>query len=266
MSHRWPLRSDIASRIRATNAADESLSQLIAQLPPSLQYPSPSNPNPWQASFQINYSNFLLLLHRCPPKQISTDQLYAVYDPDICTEARIALVSTIEGLVARRSLQSLSLFEVHAMFTAVVSVIARLDAKNPINASKSMRMLKSLGDSLRALSPQWSFATGLLHLVSQTESNMKRQQANPLTVGDNGEAVSPPTSSSISTPASTNGYPRQDTAPFDSNSMPAPANTPDNARALTGEFNHLLGDLASQDSLAFEEFLASVDGSFQFFY
>lgn len=265
MSHRWPLRSDITSRIRATQAADESLSQLITQLPSSLQYPSPSNPNPWQASFQINYSNFLLLLHRCPPKQVSTDQLYAVYDPDICTEARITLVSTLEGLVARRSLQSLSLFEVHAMFTAVVSVIARLDAKNPINAGKSMRMLKSLGDSLRALSPQWSFATGLLHLVSQTEASMKRQQANS-SAGDNGEAASPPTPSSISTPASTHSYQPQNTASFDTNAMPAPANTPDTARAFTGEFNHLLGDFASQDSLAFEEFLASVDGSFQFFY
>lgn len=188
------------------------------------------------------------------PEPTADDQQLAraVHDSDICADACIALVSLLQDAHAKNALQSISLLEIHAVFTAVVSIMVKLDAANPLVTTKAVRMLKSVGSVLRDLAPQWNLARGLACLVSETEARIK----------GSGYQSSKDHTTSLSAGTS----PRLQTQPVHHQSSEWNSDDGSGGTTPLGDISHFLGDFTSQESLALDDFLASMDTSFQFFY
>ncbi|KAH7023442.1 fungal-specific transcription factor domain-containing protein [Ilyonectria destructans] len=161
------LRSTPAEKIEARRQADEALAQFIIQLPESLRLPQPEA-DTWQSFLHLSYNNFLILLHRPPPRQNPRQNLAeAASDLNICGDAVVIITSIFESLRAKSAMGHLAIPAMYALFTALVHVSSELNSANPLIAAKSMRMLDSLLLSLRELSQHWIFAHSLLRLFEE---------------------------------------------------------------------------------------------------
>ncbi|KAM0434463.1 hypothetical protein ACHAPT_003559 [Fusarium lateritium] len=167
MKGRVAIRASPADRAQATKQADEELAQFITQLPESLRL-SVSEPDIWQATLHLSYNNFLILLHRPPPRQDPRQfSLDIATDLSICGDAVVAINSVLESLRSRNLLCDLWLPSIHVLFTALLHVATELNSANPLVAAKSLRMFDSLLVTLRELSHHWLYAESLLRLFEE---------------------------------------------------------------------------------------------------
>lgn len=164
MRKRVALRSTPADRAAATAEADAALANLITHLPEKFHNPK-SDPDPWQAMFQLSYNNFLILLHRPSPSQ-DPESPSAAADTDlsICCDAAITICSVFESLRKRNLLNKLWIPSIHVLFTALVHVSDQMRSANPLIVAKSKRLFDSLILTLHALKGQWLYAQSLLAL------------------------------------------------------------------------------------------------------
>ncbi|KAG8411087.1 hypothetical protein J3458_016198 [Metarhizium acridum] len=178
---RWALRASREQRMRATEWADQALANFTTELPPALQL-SLANAGTWHAVLHLTYNNFVLLLHRPPPKHKSHDQpSQSAGNLDICAEASMGLVSLLEGLYSTRRLYALSLFDVQAIFTAIVAANNELSTNNPLVVVKAAQKLKSISATLTVLARNWSFARGLLRIFnSKGELTLNKGRREPV--------------------------------------------------------------------------------------
>ncbi|KAH7272557.1 hypothetical protein NW759_003526 [Fusarium solani] len=177
MKGRVAIRASPADRAQVTKQADEELAQFITQLPESLRLSFPE-PDIWQATLHLSYNNFLILLHRPPPRQdpkhFSPD---TATDMSICGDAVAAINSIFESLRSRDLLCDLWLPAVHVLFTALLHVASELNSANPLVAAKSLRMFDCLLVTLRELSRHWLYAESLLRLFEE-RTMWNRPRAN----------------------------------------------------------------------------------------
>lgn len=167
MKGRVAIRASPADRAQATKQADEDLAQFITQLPDSLRL-SLTEPDIWQATLHLSYNNFLILLHRPPPRQDPKHfSLDTATDLSICGDAVAAINSIFESLRSRNLLCDLWLPSVHVLFTALLHVASELNSANPLVAAKSLRLFDSLLVTLRELSHHWLYAESLLRLFEE---------------------------------------------------------------------------------------------------
>lgn len=177
MRERWALRAPAETRINATKRADEALARLTLQLPTSLQLSVP-NLNIWQATLHLTYNNFIILLHRPPPKSNTQDEASeACNDPSLCGGAVAVTTSIFETLLQQDSFSRLWLYGTHALFASIIHVGNELGSANPLAAVKSQRMFETLTAALRELSKYWRFAQGLLQLIEKRSERVKQKNA-----------------------------------------------------------------------------------------
>ncbi|KAF5137799.1 Acetamidase regulatory protein [Metarhizium anisopliae] len=176
----WALRASREQRTRAAERADQALASFITELPAPLQM-SLANSGTWHAVLHLTYNHFVLLLHRPPPKHKSHDRAsQPAGNLDICAEASMGLVSLLEGLYSTRRLYALSLFDVQAIFTAVVAANNELSTSNPLVVVKAVQKLKSISSTLTVLARNWSFARGLLRIFdSKGELTLNKGRREP---------------------------------------------------------------------------------------
>lgn len=92
----------------------------------------------------------------------------------------MGLVSLLEGLYSTRRLYALSLFDVQAIFTAVVAANNELNTSNPLVVVKAAQKLKSISSALTVLARNWSFARGLLRIFdSKGELTLNKGRREP---------------------------------------------------------------------------------------
>ncbi|KAF4970124.1 hypothetical protein FZEAL_10107 [Fusarium zealandicum] len=175
MRRRVDLRASPADRAESTKQADEELAQFITQLPESLRLSLPE-PDIWQSILHLSYNNFLILLHRQPPRQ-SPEQppSETATDLSICGDAVGVINSIFESLRSRKALCDLWLPSIHVLFTALLQVASELNAVNPLVAAKSVRVFDSLLLTLREFSHQWLYAESLLRLFEERAMWNNRQ-------------------------------------------------------------------------------------------
>lgn len=169
MNQRWSLRSTPESQLEAVRRADEELGQFILELPESLQLSLPKT-STWQATLHLTYNNFIILLHRPPPTSISGHQPQAPdasSDSNMCGAATMQISSIMGTLLHQGSLSTAWLYDIHALFTALIYASGELSSPNPLVSAKARRTSETLMASLRVLSTQWRFAKGVLHLFHQ---------------------------------------------------------------------------------------------------
>ncbi|KHN97505.1 acetamidase regulatory protein [Metarhizium album ARSEF 1941] len=183
LRQRWALRASSEQRTRATNWADQALASFTMALPPSLQLPL-ANAGTWRAILHLTYNNFVLLLHRPPPKHRGEHQpSQPAGNSDICAEASMGLVSLLEGLHCTRRLYALSLFDVQAVFTAIVAANNELHSSNPLVVAKASQKLKSMSAILAELARNWGFARGLLRIFD-SKGELTLHRATKQSVAD----------------------------------------------------------------------------------
>ncbi|KAJ4319023.1 hypothetical protein N0V84_006561 [Fusarium piperis] len=167
MKGRVAIRASPADRAQATKQADEELAQFITQLPESLRLSLPE-PDIWQATLHLSYNNFLILLHRPPPRQDPKHfSLDTATDLSICGDAVVAINSIFDSLRSRNLLCDLWLPSVHVLFTTLLHVASELNSANPLVAAKSLRIFDCLLVTLRELSRHWLYAESLLRLFEE---------------------------------------------------------------------------------------------------
>ncbi|KAK2044872.1 fungal-specific transcription factor domain-containing protein [Colletotrichum somersetense] len=164
MRKRVALRSTAEDRAKATREADTALAELMTSLPDRLQL-SQSEPDIWQATFHLTYNNFLILLHRPPPRPVQGESAAeAGTDLSICSDAAATVSSIFESLRKRNMLSGLWLPSIHVLFTALVHTSTQMHSSNPIVAAKSKRHSESMIQTLHSLKSQWLYAQSLLNL------------------------------------------------------------------------------------------------------
>ncbi|VUC26943.1 unnamed protein product [Clonostachys rosea] len=189
MKKRWALRISDAERIDASREGDRALAQFITHLPRSLRLPVHES-EIWKSTLHLTYNNFLLLLHRPPPKQSAGDKAAeACTDLNICSDATAGMTSILETLHAKNGLSSLWLYGLHAVFTCMTQVSTEMASDSPLVAAKAERMFESLSASLRELACQWQFAKALVRLFEEREAKIRQQ---PPKMAATGMAPQPP--------------------------------------------------------------------------
>ncbi|KAG7057398.1 acetamidase regulatory protein [Colletotrichum scovillei] len=164
MKKRVALRCKEGEKAEATRKADIALAELVTNLPERLHLSS-GDPDIWQSMFHITYNNFLILLHRPPPRAVSgPSSVEASNDLTICSDAAATIASIFESLRKREMLASLWLPSLHMLFTALVHTASQMHSSNPIVAAKSKRHTESMIQTLHAMKSQWLYAQSLLNL------------------------------------------------------------------------------------------------------
>ncbi|KAF4119815.1 hypothetical protein GMORB2_4481 [Geosmithia morbida] len=171
MRRRWSLRSTVQSQVKATREADEALALFVSQLPPALHLSRPDM-NAWKATLHLTYNNFLILLHRPAPRNNPTNVVSDAVsnvcsDLSVCGVAVVAMASIFDTLRHRGLLLRLWLYDIHALFTAMIHVSCELKLLNPLVSARAQQTFESLMASLVVLARHWRFAQGLLCLFQQ---------------------------------------------------------------------------------------------------
>jgi transcriptional regulatory protein AMDR len=178
MKKRWALRAPVSSRVGATKHADVQLAQFVAELPPALQLVV-TNQNIWVSTLHLTYNNFLIVLHRPPPKQQDEPcYLGNVCDATICNDSTLSIATIFETITAPSQISKLWPYGIHCLFTAIVWATNSLNSTNPVVAAKAMRAFDSLLAALKSLSQYWQFAVSLLTLFERRLAKARQSNAD----------------------------------------------------------------------------------------
>ncbi|CAH0054455.1 unnamed protein product [Clonostachys solani] len=169
----WSLRSTAQARNNAIEAADEALASFLHQLPSELQLRA-TNITTWQAMLHLTYNNFVILIHRPPPKGDPENQEDASCTRlHLCAVATVAISSILESLIDQGLICTLWYSVNHIIFTAIINASTEIASSNPLTAAESQRIFQSLLTSLRSFSRYWRYAQGLFHMFQQRALRLK---------------------------------------------------------------------------------------------
>ncbi|KLO94682.1 cutinase transcription factor 1 beta [Fusarium fujikuroi] len=172
----WSPRSSIEARTEAIKRADESLGNLMLELPPRLQLKL-SDLDIWQSLFHLTHHNFVLLIHRPAPKPAIRDQSPETQDNAIlCRESTVAIASVFEVLLSKRMISSLWLYSNHVLFTATIYILNQISTSKPLLAAKSRHILDTFLATLRELVKYWTYAKGLMQVLEQRASKVREER------------------------------------------------------------------------------------------
>lgn len=169
----WSLRSTAQARSDAIETADEALASFLHQLPPELQLRA-TNITTWQAMLHLTYNNFIILIHRPPPKGgLDGQEDASCTRPHLCAVATVAISSILESLIDQNLICTLWYSVNHIIFTAIINASTEIASSNPLTAAESQRIFQSLLASLRSFSRYWRYAQGLFHMFQQRALRLK---------------------------------------------------------------------------------------------
>ena len=118
------------------------------------------------------YNTALILIHRPRPHLTtpsSPSSLPSANDAEICSAAAGTIQAIFESLADSKSLSSLWVFSVTALFTAMIQLSAEVRFSNPLLAIAAVRRYDSTLYSLRKLSRYWPNAESILHFFEHSE-------------------------------------------------------------------------------------------------
>lgn len=166
MKKRLAIRASEADRVEATKEADLALASFITALPEKLQLPV-SDMNQWQAILHLTYNNFLILLHRPPPRSTGETTADTASDLSICWDAVSAITTIFDAMRAKNNLSKLWMPSIYVLFTALVHLSSQVTSPNPLVVARSKRLYSSLILTLHELSSRWLYAKSLLRLFDR---------------------------------------------------------------------------------------------------
>ncbi|KAF5989853.1 cutinase transcription factor 1 beta [Fusarium bulbicola] len=172
----WSPRASMEARAEAIKRADESLGNLMLELPSRLELKL-SDLDIWQSLFHLTHHNFILLIHRPSPKPGIRDQSPEAQDNAIlCRESTVAIASVFEVLLGKRMISSLWLYSNHVLFTATIYILNQISTSKPLLAAKSRHMLDTFLATLRELVKYWTYAKGLMQVLEQRASKVREER------------------------------------------------------------------------------------------
>jgi transcriptional regulatory protein AMDR len=164
------------ARAEAIKRADESLGNLMLELPSRLQLKL-SDLDIWQSLFHLTHHNFILLIHRPAPKPGIRDQSLEAQDNAIlCRESTVAIASVFEVLLSKSMISSLWLYSNHVLFTATIYILNQISTSKPLLAAKSRHILDTFLAALRELVKYWTYAKGLMQVLEQRASKVREER------------------------------------------------------------------------------------------
>ncbi|KAF4417586.1 cutinase transcription factor 1 beta [Fusarium acutatum] len=174
----WSPRASMEARAEAIKRADESLGNLMLELPSRLQLKL-SDLDIWQSLFHLTHHNFILLIHRPAPKPGIRDQSPEAQDNAIlCRESTVAIASVFEVLLSKRMISSLWLYSNHVLFTATIYILNQISTSKPLLAAKSRHILDTFLATLRELVKYWTYAKGLMQVLEQRASKVREERVD----------------------------------------------------------------------------------------
>ncbi|KAF4121706.1 hypothetical protein GMORB2_1545 [Geosmithia morbida] len=181
----YGLKASPPHRRAALVEADRMLARWISRLPVSLRRAGDQqNASFWQAVLHINYNNFLILLHRPPPRPASIPGANKQDDMKICFDAATTMASLFETIVAQGRLRYMNFFAVDALFTGLIQLSAEMRGVNPILSANAKTIFDSALGILHSLSEYWLNGEMILRLFRDTSENLRQQlQIGERTIG-----------------------------------------------------------------------------------
>ncbi|CAH0019627.1 unnamed protein product [Clonostachys rhizophaga] len=167
----WSLRSTAQARNNAIETADEALASFLHQLPPELQLRA-TNITTWQAMLHLTYNNFVILIHRPPPKGGPDGQEDASYTrPHLCAVATVAISSILESLIDQNLICTLWYSVNHIILTAIINASTEIASSNPLTAAESQRGLSITSCIIAVVFT----ILGLFHMFQQRALRLKHR-------------------------------------------------------------------------------------------
>ncbi|KAF7547457.1 hypothetical protein G7046_g8998 [Stylonectria norvegica] len=176
IKQRFGLSVPPAKKRAALNEADHELARWMASLPSNLRLLSGDrSTSPWPVMLHINYSNFLILLHRPPPKPASMASVIKQDDIEICSTAAASMIGLFETVVSRNGLRYMNVFAVDALFTTLIQLSAEIRVSNPILSGHARARFDSALGILRSLAEHWLNAESILRLFDDSSERMRQE-------------------------------------------------------------------------------------------
>ncbi|CAM1508668.1 Fc.00g055160.m01.CDS01 [Cosmosporella sp. VM-42] len=155
---------------------DQKLAKWMASLPTSLiGLTGEPSATPWVTILHITYNNFLVLLHRPPPKPASMATVFDHDDMKICSAAVGSMIGLFETVVSRNELRFMNVFAVDALFTTLIQLSAEIRVANPLLSAYAKRRFDSALDALRSLAEYWLNAESILRLFEDSSERMQQE-------------------------------------------------------------------------------------------
>ncbi|KAH8666996.1 fungal-specific transcription factor domain-containing protein [Xylariales sp. PMI_506] len=172
---RFGLHVSPARKMAALEQADQLMAEWMARLPLELRpRESTGDQSMWSCILHIAYNNFLILLHRPPPKLV-TEHTVQTEDIEICSSAASTLVSLFDWLLRRNELRCVNAFAVNALFTTLIQISAQMRVKNPVLGTKAMAKFDTALGALRALSDYWLNARIIQQLFEESSERLRQE-------------------------------------------------------------------------------------------
>lgn len=274
----WSPRASMEARAGAIKRADESLGNLMLELPPRLQLKL-SNLDIWQSLFHLTHHNFILLIHRPAPKPSIRDQSPEAQDNAIlCRESTVAIASVFEVLLSKRMISSLWLYSNHVLFTATIYILNQISTSKPLLAAKSRHILDTFLATLRELVKYWTYAKGLMQVLEQRASKVRDERVEKASTrlqyaAPSGQHRRPPIDPHLNVPGGPSSYeqPSEDSTARSNQEGQTPnaalADLVSNSQPTATDFYPSTGFLGStQDPLLDDLFMIDTSALDLFFY
>ncbi|RYC84967.1 hypothetical protein BFJ63_vAg12110 [Fusarium oxysporum f. sp. narcissi] len=274
----WSPRASMEARAGAIKRADESLGNLMLELPPRLQLKL-SNLDIWQSLFHLTHHNFILLIHRPAPKPSIRDQSPEAQDNAIlCRESTVAIASVFEVLLSKRMISSLWLYSNHVLFTATIYILNQISTSKPLLAAKSRHILDTFLATLRELVKYWTYAKGLMQVLEQRASKVRDERVEKASTrlqyaAPSGQHRRPPIDPHLNVPGGPSSYeqPSEDSTAWSNQEGQTPnaalADLVSNSQPTATDFYPSTGFLGStQDPLLDDLFMIDTSVLDLFFY
>ena len=164
--------SAMTNRNHILAQADDALARWSLMLPHPLRLRPTLTLGMWPSMLHLVYNTALILIHRPRPHLTtpsSPSSLPSANDAEICSAAAGTIQAIFESLADSKSLSSLWVFSVTALFTAMIQLSAEVRFSNPLLAIAAVRRYDSTLYSLRKLSRYWPNAESILHFFEHSE-------------------------------------------------------------------------------------------------
>jgi transcriptional regulatory protein AMDR len=165
-------RSAKSDRNNTLSRADDALARWSLMLPHPLRLRPTLTLELWPSTLHLIYNTALILFHRPRPHLTtlsSSSSLPSANDAEICSAAAGTIQAIFESLAESKSLSSLWVFSVTALFTAMIQLSAEVRFSNPLLAIAAVLRYDSTLYSLRKLSLYWPNAQSILHFFENSE-------------------------------------------------------------------------------------------------
>ncbi|KAJ4420402.1 hypothetical protein N0V82_004391 [Gnomoniopsis sp. IMI 355080] len=152
---------------------DKELANWSLQHPPSEVRPSYAQAHVASSMSQVIYNAALILIHRRRPDEREMQDAYVNRrdDESICWTAAFAIQQIFQELCEYDRIQSVWVFGVNCLFTAMVQLSVQVKAPNPVVAISALKQYESTLSSMRRLSEYWPHSESILHFFEKFVSS-----------------------------------------------------------------------------------------------